>query len=99
MNKSAIAVVIALAASASAFAQTDLTQDFSVNESRSGSFYYVDYVAKREIAQKDELKTLVAVVKAACSREDSKQGKYPTVSIVLGKKTLPVSVNEETCKK
>lgn len=99
MNKSVIAAIIALAASASAFAQTDVTQDFGVSESRSGSFYFVDYVAKHEIAQKDELKTLVAVVKAACSREDSNQGKYPTVSIVLGKKTLPVSVNDESCKK
>lgn len=99
MNKSAIAAIIALAASASAFAQIDVTQDFSVSESRSGSFYYVDYVAKHEIAHKDELKTLVAIVKAVCSREDSKQGKYPTVSIVLGKKTLPVSVNDESCKK
>lgn len=99
MNKSAFAAIIALAASASAFAQTDVTQDFSVNESRSGSFYYVDYVAKHEIAQKDEMKAIVAVVRSACSREDSNQGKYPTVNVVLGKKTLPVSVNDESCKK
>jgi hypothetical protein len=99
MNKSAIAAIIALAASASAFAQTDVTQDFSVNESRSGSFYYVDYVAKREIAKSDEMKAIVAVVRNACSREDSKQGKYPTVNVVLGKKTLPLSFNDESCKK
>jgi len=99
MNKSAIAAIIALAASASAFAQTDVTQDFSVSESRSGSFYYVDYVAKHEIAKKDEMKAITSVVRNACSREDSKQGKYPTVSIVLGKKSLPVSVNDESCKK
>lgn len=67
MNKSAIAAIIALAASASAFAQTDVTQDFSVSESRSGSFYYVDYVAKHEIAKKDEMKAITSVVRNACS--------------------------------
>lgn len=97
MRKTAIAAIIAIGASASAFAQIDLTQDFSVSESRSGGFVNVDYIAKKEITRRDEAKTLVAVVKDACKREDVQQGKYPTVNALFGKKAVSVAVNAESC--